>query len=148
MRLQVQGQQPRRKALPAQLVGLLALALTLGAVSLSRLRGSPSALDLHQQDVVQKELPARQVGRGLPPGRRRRRRPPPAAANLTAPLQDQRPPQEETAEPSDPGACFKTYPWVEPALDSFYVHAWAAANATTQSTEESLAALRAVMWGK
>lgn len=56
--------------------------------------------------------------------------------------------QDEQPKPPEPGACFKQFPWIQPALEQFYAPAWAAANASTQSTEEALQALRDVMWGK
>ena len=48
----------------------------------------------------------------------------------------------------EPGACFKQVPGIQPALEQFDAPAWAAATASTQSSEEALAALRGVMWGK
>ena len=46
------------------------------------------------------------------------------------------------------GSCFVKYPWIPKALDTFYVHAWAAANASTDSPAEAMERLRKTMWGK
>lgn len=62
--------------------------------------------------------------------------------------QQQQEEQQQQQKPPAPGACFKQFPWIQPALDQFYAPAWAAANASTQSSEEALEALRAVKWGK
>jgi hypothetical protein len=64
--------------------------------------------------------------------------------------QQQQQQQQQEQQPEEPqfGSCFETFDWIQPALHTFYKHAWVAANGSTQSTEEALQALRAVMWGK
>lgn len=46
------------------------------------------------------------------------------------------------------GSCFDKYSWIQPALDVWFEKAWAAANESTQSTEQALQVLRDTMWNK
>ena len=73
--------------------------------------------------------------------------PPPPAAAASLPQPEDHP-QQPHQPGQEAGSCFARYPWIRGALDSFYEPAWAAANASTQTTEESLEALRRIMWPK
>jgi len=44
--------------------------------------------------------------------------------------------------------CFKDQPWIEPALDYFFEPALEAARESTQTTEESMAAIGNITWGE
>lgn len=65
------------------------------------------------------------------------------------PLQASAQPQEPAvaAQPQG-GSCFDKYSWIQPALDVWFEKAWAAANESTQSTEQALQVLRDTMWNK
>ncbi|KAL4853837.1 Golgi apparatus protein 1 [Chlorella vulgaris] len=106
--------------LPVRLAVLLLLALALGTVSIARLRAAPATQVIHRA-AEKHEL----------------------RSQTTLPFQ----PLEEDPEPEF-ASCFDKYSWIQPALETFYAPAWAAANESTQTTEEALAALRGIMWGK
>jgi hypothetical protein len=126
---------PRRARTPARLVALLALALLLGAISLSKLRAGTARVAIHHLEAEKKRLPAAEE-HGTPAGE---------SGNTNEQQQEQQPQQQQ---PPEPGACFKQFPWIQPALETFYAPAWVAANASTQSSEEALESLRTVTWGK
>jgi hypothetical protein len=57
------------------------------------------------------------------------------------------PPPPPVHPPADPpGACFRRFPWIEPALDRFFERARASAALSLQTTEESLASLADEVW--